>query len=296
MSNGLTEAQRDERSGRITGSRVGAILGLSRYATRNDVMRELVREHFGAAREFAGNESTRYGQAHEPDALSEYEAKTGNLVLYTGEDQAFFVHPEHEWLAIHPDGITADGVYCEVKCPHRARYTKPDDNYLAQVQLGMECARHHVKGFKDYAHFVIWREGEPIIVERVDRDPLWLSRNLDALQNFMSDYAEIIADPKLAAPYLADKVRDDAEWRDAVDEYICAARDAKASKAREDAARSRLVGMAPQGAKGCGLQLIRVERAGTIRYADALKSMLPDVDLSPWRGKPSISYTIKESK
>lgn len=275
-----------QRTGRITGSRVGAILGLSKYRTRDDVLREMVRQHFGAPPEFAGNAATEYGQAHEADAIDAYEQRFGTLV----EPSGLVVHPDYDWLAASPDGLVGDDGMIEAKCPMRARYTEPSDEYQAQMQLQMACTG------RAWCDFVVWRDGEPLAVTRIARDTHWLANALPVLRAFIDEFHEICADESKAAPYLADKVRDDAEWRDAVDEYICAARDAKAAKAREDAARSRLVGMAPQGAKGCGLQLIRVERAGAIRYADALKSMLPDVDLSPWRGKPSISYTIKESK
>lgn len=275
-----------QRTGRITGSRVGAILGLSKYRTRDDVMREMVRQALGAAPEFTGNEATRYGEAHESDAINAYEQRYGVLVM----PSPLVVHPLHDWMAASPDGLVGAHGMVEVKCPFRAQYTEPSPEYVAQMQLQMECTG------RDWCDFVIWRDGDPLVVARVTADLDWRARNLGALQNFIGEFHEIIADDDKAATYLADKERDDDAWRDMVDHWREAKADADAASAREAEFRQMLIDAAPQGAKGCGVQVVKVERAGTIRYADALKTMLPDVDLSPWRGKSSITYQIRESK
>ena len=276
----------ESRVGKITASRVGAILGLSKYRTAADVLRDMVREHFGMPREFVGNEATEYGQAHEADALAAYEQRYAVMV----EPCGLVVHPLHDWLAASPDGLVGAHGLVECKAPYRARYTAPSDEYVAQMQLQMECTG------RDWCDFVVWRQGEPIRVERVAVDLDWRARNLGVLQNFIGEFRDIIADANLVAPYLADKERDDAEWRDAVDEWRCAQATAVSAAEHEKVARERLIAMAPQGAKGAGVQVIRVERAGSIKYAEALKSMLPDVDLSPWRGKSTTTYQVRESK
>ena len=66
----MTEEQRspawfEKRKGRVTGSIVGAILGLSPYMTRADAMRSMVRAAIGAPSEFTGNVATEYGTMHE---------------------------------------------------------------------------------------------------------------------------------------------------------------------------------------------------------------------------------------
>lgn len=55
-------AWHESRKMRITGSRVGAILGLSPWQKPDAVLREMVREHHGAEREFSGNIATEHGQ------------------------------------------------------------------------------------------------------------------------------------------------------------------------------------------------------------------------------------------
>jgi hypothetical protein len=199
-------------------------------------------------------------------------------------------HPQYDFLAASPDGLVGDRGLVECKCPYRSRYTTPSAEYVAQMQLQMLCTE------RDWCDFVIWRQGEPIIVERVMRDPDWLTSNVEALSNFMLEYDEATASKEAAAPYLADKERDDAEWREAVRAWRNTQANVVSAAELEKAARERLIALAPQGAKGCGVAVVKVERAGTIRYADALKSMLPDVDLSPWRGKSSITYQVRIAK
>lgn len=281
-----SEEWQAQRIGRITGSRVGAILGLSKYRTRADVMREMVRQTLGAAPEFTGNEATRYGEAHEADAINAYEQRYGALVM----PSPLVVHPDYNWLAASPDGLIGDDGMIEVKCPFRAQYTEPSQEYKAQMMLQMACAA------RAWCDFCIWREGSPLLVTRVQYDAGWFADMRDTLQAFHAEYLDILSEDELSAPYLADKERDDAEWREAVRAWRNTQANAVSAAELEKAARERLIALAPQGAKGCGVAVVKVERAGTIRYADALKSMLPDVDLSPWRGKSSITYQIRESK
>jgi putative phage-type endonuclease len=292
--NAVANAQPDQRSaewyegrkGRITASRVGSILGLSKYKTRAEVLREMVREHFDAPREFVGNEATEYGQAHEADALNAYEQRFAVMV----EPCGLIPHPVHDFLAASPDGLVGEHGLVECKCPFRSRYTTPSAEYIAQMQLQMACTD------RDWCDFVIWREGEPVIVERVNRDPDWLTSNVGALANFMLDYDDACASKEAASPYLADKDRDDETWRNLVAEWRDAKRHADEAAEWEKRSRADLIGLAPQGAKGCGITVSRVETEGRIDYKRAITQMLPDVDLSPFKSNPSVSYRITESK
>lgn len=278
-----TDKWQAQRIGRITGSRVGAILGLSKYRTRADVMREMVRQTLGAAPEFTGNEATRYGEAHEADAINAYEQRYGALVM----PSPLVVHPDYNWLAASPDGLIGDDGMIEVKCPFRAQYTEPSQEYKAQMMLQMACTGRY------WCDFVIWREGSPILVTRIPYDAGWFADTRDTLQAFHAEYLDILSDDELSAPYLAGKERDDHEWAALCSEYIAATRAADEASRLQQIARDRMIASAPQGAKGCGVTLSVVERQGTIAYAKAIKQMLPDVDLEPFRGKPSTTYMVK---
>ncbi len=281
MDNGLSPL----RVGRITGSRVGAILGLNPYSKRADVLREMVREHFDAPREFVGNEATEYGQAMESLALAQYEAEFGVMTYGGGE---CIVHPLCDFLAATPDGMVGNDGMIECKAPYRATYThwREKPYYEAQMRLQMECAG---RAWCDFA--VLHRDGT-LHVSRLKRDEGWLPLNVRALQDFLADYYAALESPEA---HLSDKLREDSAWREAAVNYRAACLLVGAAEASQKAARERLLALAGDASvKGAGVQVIRSERTGSIAYAKALKDLAPDADLTPYTGKPSIVFTVKE--
>lgn len=277
-----------QRVGRITGSRVAAVLGLDKYKTRDELMREMVREHHGAEREFTGNAATAHGHEHEDDAVDLYEQETGSKVQYTGQH----IHREHDWLAASPDGLVSDSGLIEVKCPYRGTYTSAAEvpHYIEQMQLQMEVTK------RDWCDFVIWRD-DTIIVERIARNDQWLANNLPALSAFMADYRETIASDELSARHLAPLIREDATWQALEAEYLDAKAAADEITTRLDAAKKALIDAAgEQSQKGRLVQVIRAERSGSVAYAKAIADLLPGADLSKYTGKSSVVYTVKECK
>lgn len=283
------------RTGRVTASRVAPILGIGKYGSRDETMREMVRDALGAEPEFAGNEATEHGNAHEDDARIAYEAQTGQLVL---DAQDFVQHPAIEWIGVSPDGCVGTDGLVEIKCPYRARYESVAEvpHYYAQIQLQLACTG------RDWADFVIWRSFdqadrlgvEPLIVERVEADRDWLPTHLPALSEFHDEYLAIIADPKLAEPFLTDPIRTDLEWDDAETEYLEADAALEAAGKRMDAAKARLRELAgDRTAKGLRVQVIRSERAGSVAYRDALEKYAPDADLDAFRKAASVVWTVK---
>lgn len=277
-----------QRVGRITGSRVAAVLGLDKYKTRDELMREMVREHHGAEREFTGNAATAHGHEHEDDAVDLYEQETGSKVQYTGQH----IHREHDWLAASPDGLVSDSGLIEVKCPYRGTYTSADEvpHYIEQMQLQMEVTQ------RDWCDFVIWRD-DTIIIERIARNAQWLANNLPALSAFMADYRETIASDELSARHLAPLIREDATWQALEAEYLDAKAAADEITTRLDAAKKALIDAAgEQSQKGRLVQVIRAERSGPVAYAKAIADLLPGADLSKYTGKSTTVYTVKGCK
>lgn len=291
----MTAQLSPERVDRITASRVAAILGIGRYGSRDEVMREMVRQHFGAPPEFEGNESTDYGKEHEDDARTAYEARTGNLVL---DAQDFVRHPDIDWIGVSPDGLVgADGLV-EIKCPHRARYTSAAEvpHYVAQMQLQMACTG------RAWTDFTIWRSFaqadrlgcDPLIVERVSADPDWLPKHLPALAEFHAEFESIIADPKRAEPFLSDPDRTDAEWAAAAAEFHAADVALEAAGKRMDAAKSRLKELAgDKSARGCGVQVIRSQREGSVDWRKVAEKYAPDADAEAFRKAGSVVWTVR---
>lgn len=174
------------RQGRVTGSAVGAILGLSPFQRPDDVMRKMCRDYHGLPNEFKGNVATEWGTLHEPGAIIEYEMMTERNVV-----PASFVTHE-DWLGASPDGYVGEKGLIEVKCPYGLRHEfapvrfkalKQQQHYYAQVQVQLFVTN------RDWCDFWQWTPKDTYL-ERVDRDDRYLETILVPLKNFHNRYLE----------------------------------------------------------------------------------------------------------
>lgn len=143
------------RMGRITGSRIFAVLDRNRKgeegAKRRDLKATIMAEMLTFEPEPEGFVSyeMRWGTDNEPMARASYEVKTGNMVDQVG----FIAHPTNARFGVSPDGIinptgTLDGItsiegMLECKCPKTSThlgYLLADavpEAYEAQMQWEM---------------------------------------------------------------------------------------------------------------------------------------------------------------
>jgi len=290
----------DARRNKITASVVGAILGCDPYRKPDDVMRMMVRDHFEVDREFKGNIATDWGTIHEDDAKAAYEAERDVLIV----EEGFITHPDFDWLGASPDGLIGQHGLVEIKCPFGIRrdenpvfkLTSEVPHYYAQMQIQMLCAN------RVWCDFVQWT---PIAmnIQQVRFEPNWIADNLPKLQAFYDLFLRVISDKKMYSPYLEDKtkeavvVRDDAEFEDAVEEYEGAKRLVDEATAILEEKKARLIELAgDKKTKGFGVTVSKTESKGSISYSKAIKVLVPDADLEPFRGKPSAYWTIKSDK
>lgn len=279
------EQQRSEewfeaRKGRVTGSVVGGILGLSPFMTREDVMRAMVREYHGAESEFTGNIATQWGEFHEPEASRAFTDKTGLAVQPCG----FF--PHMEWLGASPDGLVGDDALVEFKCPFNLRdggeHKSIEDmpHYYAQMQIEMLCAG------RGKTYFFQWAPHDTKL-ETVLLNEGWLDDAIPALFAFYEEYLRERENPD---EYLAPK-RVEINTNRAIhliSEYEELQEAEDRAKERKKEVLDELVKIAKgKNALIGGRKLTKVEKAGAISYAKAIKEIAPDADLEQWRGKPS---------
>ena len=260
------------RTGRITGSRIPAILGVSPYASRADVLREMVRQHHGAEPEFTGNRFTDHGIENELPAIEMYESEQWITVTAAGDEQQFHIHPAHDFLGVTPDGLVGDDGMVEVKCPSTGTWTRADErpDYTAQIQLQLACTGRY------WCDLIVYRsihDGVPVrprlYVSRVEADPGWLASVLPTLIDFMDEYQATIADPEASRPHLEPlkDVRADDQWREAAQEWADADLALTLAKERQEAARQRLIDLAPdKSATGCGVQVIHRKPARRVDW------------------------------
>jgi putative phage-type endonuclease len=271
----------NQRKGRVTGSNVAAILGDDPYRTADDVLRSMARDYHGAESEFPDNPAMAWGRANEATAIGLFELSTGLDVKKCG----FF--PYEDWLGASPDGLIGDDTILEFKCPYGIR-NKPEPvpfkrldqtHYAGQIQIEMLASG------RTKAIFAQWTpNGE--YVEHVAQDQAWLDENLPRLRVFYDLYLSELDNPEhlepkrreINTPRLAQLI---AEYDD--------------MKEAQDRAKERIdeIMDAMQEASGfkdaliCGRKLTKVQKAGAVSYAKAIKDLLPKADLSPYTGAAS---------
>lgn len=286
----------EQRKGRITGSRVGAILGMSPWQKPADVLRAMVREYHGAPTEFTGNPATDHGNNNEQRALLAFMRESGLQVEQCG----FF--PYGELMGASPDGLTDDGGVLELKVPFGLRNEqdakfKPlseQMHYSCQVQMEMLAAGRSHAYFAQY----VAPKGDPLShdyvpeqmkIERVDADPEWLDRNLPAISAFYALYVEELNNPEHLEPLRA--VIDTPEAGELITELDAVRQRQKADSAREKELLASLIQLADgKDALVHGRKLTHVAGRKSVAYAKALEALAPDADLSKWTSTSKDSW------
>lgn len=282
-----------ERKGRITASAVGAILGLSKFATADDVLRRMVREHFDEEKEFVGNIATRWGHDNEPQAIADSEQFCGKIIAHD------FVSCEIDGVlcGASPDGVSENNYLVEIKCPYSLRdqfviaadFLDAHPEYFAQMQWQMICAD------KPSCFFVVWTTAGIDFV-RVDREDDWLEKNMPRIKAFWDLYKKTIADEELYAPMLASNKKEYIEREDdlfvfAALAYQNAIAEQKAAEEKVEEARKKLLEICTENTKGAGITVYQTERKGAVDYRKI--PQLDGVDLEQYRKKSTQVWTIK---
>ena len=275
------------REGRVTGSSVGAILGLSPFMSADDVMRRMVREYHGADSEFQGNAATQWGTMNEPGACAEYEMETGNTVELCG----FYTY-EH-WLGASPDGLLGSNGLVEFKCPYSMR--KGEGRFKTALEQMHYYAQMQIQLFitdRDFCDFYQWSPSQTKL-EVVMRDDEFLKDSLSKLKEFYDAYLLECGRPDrhlapkrvgLHAPQLI------AEYDDTVEAI-------KLYEERKKELLAKLVELAGNKDASFGTRkLTFVQKAGSVSYSKVVKEHLPDLDLEPYRGNPTEYWSLSSAK
>ena len=276
------------RKNRLTGSNVGAVLGVDPWRDRNDVMRAMVREHHGAETEFKGTPATQWGNANEGNARLEFELESGLDCT-----DAPFVEFE-DWFGASPDAFVGDDALAEFKCPYSLRKdTQPifkkladQPHYYAQVQAELHCTGRVKCHFYQYTPY-----GSDWTVVHVDH--AWRDENLPKLRQFYAEY--LYERDNNAAEHLAARrvTLDSPEAHKMVREYDELVEQLAWLEERKKDLLAQIVQAAGEkDAEFAGRKLTKVEKAGAISYAKAIKELLLKADLEPYRGKPSSYWKL----
>ena len=162
----------ERRKNRITGSRIGAVLGHNPYLSRVGVMREMLLELAGKKTETMTRDTLR-GNALEPQGIAFAEREFGAL-----SKGRFAIHKRFDFLGATPDAI-GDGFVVEVKAPRDMYFSIPQ-HYIDQMQLEMAVFE---------AKFCVFVQvvGDDYDMQKCKRDIEFLDKNMDSLQSFMHE-------------------------------------------------------------------------------------------------------------
>ena len=276
----------EARRGKLTGSNVGAALGLNPWKTPEDLIRQMVREYHGEKLDFTGNAATEYGHQHEPLALMDYLGKTGNHV----EGCSFFVHPEHDWLGASPDGLIGEDGLIEVKCPFGLRNKKPPEfksaeeqpHYYAQMQVEMHCAG------REWVHFYQWAPGGDRI-ETVRISETWWDESFPRLCKFYDWFLREIENTAHLEP--KEKEINTFHAQKLVQEWDSLTATIDDAQARKKEVLSELVQLSKERNTVIhGRKLTLVERKGNVNYKKIPE--LQGVDLEQYRGATTTFWKL----
>ena len=283
----LSEAWFRQRVGRVTGSRVGAILGSNPYSKPKDVLRAMVREALGAETEFKGNADTDRGNRLEPVIVGLFEVETGQIV---DDAPPLQIHPIYDWLAASPDGFVGDDALIEIKAPRRIKTLHEVQHYYEQMQLQMECTGRKLCYFVQYQE-----DAELLDIIKVPHNPNWLKDNFEKLDMFMDEYRAILADPSRHAEYLEDEtlIREDDEFLSLAMDLADIASQIKVLTALEKDRKAQLLELADgRRCKGGPVTIFPTSRK-TTNYKKALADA-GVTDTSAYE-KESVSWSIRVS-
>lgn len=142
-----------QRLGKVTGSRINAVMTGGKGATRAALVAQLVVERLtGKPAESFQSDAMTWGTEQEPFARNAYCAKTGELV----EEVGFVPHSKIPMAGCSPDGYVGEEGLVELKCPTSKvalEYIfdrKPPAAYINQMQFQMAVTGRKWTDFCSY--------------------------------------------------------------------------------------------------------------------------------------------------
>lgn len=288
-----------QRKMRMTGSRIGAILGVSPWQKPDDIIRTMVREHHGAPSEWVENPATTHGTNNEQRAILCFMKRTGLNVERCG----FFEFGDR--MGASPDGLIGDNAILEIKVPFGLRNEKEakfksvldQPHYWHQVQMEMLSTDRDIAYFAQY----IAPKGDPFapdyVPEQIDivtvsRDPDYIDDHLPAFDAFYKRLMAELDNPAHLEPLrVTIDTPQAAELLSKIDELR---ERQKTDSADEKELLSELIALADdKDAEIHGRKLTKVVRKGSASAAALIKKYnVSEEEQDALRGKSSESWRL----
>jgi putative phage-type endonuclease len=176
------------RLGKVTASKVSAVLAKRDSATRADYLTDLVLERLtGNQQEFYQNEAMQWGTDTEPQARMAYEAFKCVLV----DEMGFIDHHSIQYFGCSPDGLVGEDGLVEIKCPNSKTHIstlmsgKAPTKYIPQMQTQMAVMN------RQWCDFVSFDPRLPedlqLFVIRVNRDDEYIAKLEEEVTAFLEE-------------------------------------------------------------------------------------------------------------
>lgn len=274
----MTTVLDPRRVGLVTGSRIGTILGAPfTYQTEDDVLRSMVREHYGADPDPVSEFQQMiydYGHQHEAEAVAEYAFTTGQHVH---SPQMFAQDATGLPFAVTVDALVGDDGIVEVKAPWSSPWRNANDRPGIIAQARLQCV---VTG-RDWCDVAVWRPDEALTITRVTVPPGWVASIMPVVDAFLTRYTAALQDPAVwLEPLPVTDVRTDRAW----EELAYGLREIRAQQKVLEAEATRLqdalvAAAGGQPSKGLGVSVYLQKPANAVRYKDALAKYAPEAPL-----------------
>jgi putative phage-type endonuclease len=269
------------RARHVGASECAAILGLSKFKSREDLWKQKV----GLGENQVDNEHMKRGRDLEPIVRDMINKKFG--VRFK---PAVFEHEQLNWLSASLDGWDEDfNIALEIKAPgakdHEcAKLGVPPIHYFPQLQgIMLVCELSEIQ----YASFF----KDDLINIVVKRDQTFINDMLPKLEQFWDSVQNFIApEPVITHKQLGDN----EEWKRLAMDWRKCQQQKRDIEIREKDLRSALVLMSSnENAKGWGLKLTKISKRGSVQYVKIPE--LQGVDLEKYRGTTSEYWRIDET-
>lgn len=273
------------RRKKIGASEAGAILNLNPYSTPYNVWLSKQPDYVQEV-----NEAMQRGIDLESEALIAFENETGYLM-----SPKVIISDQTSYLMASLDGYEIDGKCAvEIKCGGeklhlQSIHCKIPKYYIAQMQHQMYVAELDEIFYCSYRpeHLV-----NPLYIQIIKRDDEFIETMLKKEEDFYFDHMIPKIPPKNPKP--EPKKIDSDVWKSLTDEYLKLDQIEKDSSKRKEEIKELLLEIScAENAQGNGIILTKIERKGTIPYAN-----IPEVkqmDLEKHRKPSTTFWQLKEA-
>lgn len=276
----------DYRKTKIGASDAGTILGINPWKTPY----KLWQEKLGLLEPEPMNDSMKLGQSLEKNARKEFEKKMGVKV-----EPKVLAHDNLNFMIASMDGISCDNkIAVEIKCPGERAFNNAlrgviPSYYQTQMQHQM-----HVCDLEEMFYFVYIEKYETpqSVCLPFFRDEKLIKKIIDYEKNFYDCLMEFEPPSLIEKDFI--NMENNREWKELCIQMKMIKNNMKFLENLEKETRTKLLNLSGNlNARGCGLQLSKVVKMGTVQYQQIPE--IKNINLDSYRSKPSEYWKIQFS-